>query len=182
MDGFKPVVKMKTGGSVAKAVEKSRTGKMGGEMHSDVKEDKKVVKKAINMHDDQLHEGAKTDLSKLKKGGRCKKDGGKVRKYNCGGNVKKMADGGLSDMMAASQAAGSANTMPQNAMTAEMLKRKKMAADAMRASAGGGMQGGMMAPPAGGMTGPAPAGPAAAAPAAPAAMPPMKRGGKAKKK
>ena len=47
--------------------------------HEDVKMDKKVVKKAVKMHDDQLHGGKKTNLSKLKTGG-------------C---VKKMASGGL---------------------------------------------------------------------------------------
>ena len=53
----------------------------GGEMkHEDIKMDKKVAKKAIGMHDKQLHGGKKTDLSKL-----------------CGGGkVKKMAGGGLS--------------------------------------------------------------------------------------
>lgn len=161
MDGFKKIIKMKTGGSVSKAVAASEEKKMRAGAHSDIKEDKKIVKKAFNMHDDQQHEG-RTDLSGLKKGGRCKKSGGSLRKfaagglteelakgkkrprpseppggvepddvpysgYKKGGKIKKMADGGLSDMMAASQAAGSSNTMPQNAMTAEMLKRKKMA-------------------------------------------------------
>lgn len=37
--------------------------------HDDVKEDKKMVKKAIGMHDKQLHGGKKTDLKGLKKGG-----------------------------------------------------------------------------------------------------------------
>lgn len=37
--------------------------------HEDVKEDKKMVKKAIGMHDKQLHKGKKTDLKGLKKGG-----------------------------------------------------------------------------------------------------------------
>jgi len=42
----------------------------GGSMHDDVVEDKKLIKKAIKMHDDQLHGGKKTSLSKLKKGGK----------------------------------------------------------------------------------------------------------------
>jgi len=46
----------------------------------DVAQDKKMIKKAFKMHDDQLHERKHTDLSKLKKGGK----------------VKKMADGKLS--------------------------------------------------------------------------------------
>jgi hypothetical protein len=41
--------------------------------HDDIKEDKKLIKKAFKMHDDQLHEHKKTNLSKLKKGGKIKK-------------------------------------------------------------------------------------------------------------
>jgi len=33
----------------------------------DLAQDKKIVKKAVNMHDKQLHGGKKTDLTKLKK-------------------------------------------------------------------------------------------------------------------
>ena len=43
--------------------------KKGGMAHSDVKMDKKVVKKAVGMHDKQQHAGKKTNLSKLAKGG-----------------------------------------------------------------------------------------------------------------
>jgi hypothetical protein len=43
--------------------------KGGAVKHSDVKMDKKVVKKAVKMHDDQLHGGKKTNLTKLKSGG-----------------------------------------------------------------------------------------------------------------
>ena len=44
--------------------------KAGGEVkHEDIKMDKKVVKKAVAMHDKQLHGGKKTDLKGLKKGG-----------------------------------------------------------------------------------------------------------------
>jgi hypothetical protein len=44
--------------------------KKGGSVkHSDVAMDKKVVKKAVKMHDDQLHGGKKTNLTKLKSGG-----------------------------------------------------------------------------------------------------------------
>jgi hypothetical protein len=44
--------------------------KEGGEVkHEDIKMDKKVAKKAIAMHDKQLHGGKKTDLTALKKGG-----------------------------------------------------------------------------------------------------------------
>ena len=87
MDGFKPTVKMKCGGSVSKAVAKAKGGVVE-RTTSDIKEDKKIAKKAINLHDDQLHEGKKTDLSTLKKGGRCKKTGGTVRKYAAGGLIE----------------------------------------------------------------------------------------------
>jgi hypothetical protein len=43
-----------------------------GGMHEDVKMDKKVVKKAVGMHEKQLHGGKKSNLTKLKSGGSCK--------------------------------------------------------------------------------------------------------------
>ena len=44
--------------------------KMGmGGMHKDIKMDKKVAKKAIGMHEKQLHAGKKSNLTKLAKGG-----------------------------------------------------------------------------------------------------------------
>lgn len=91
MDGFKPVVKMKCGGSVSKAVAKCKGGRMkeGGAVDkADIAQDKKIVKKAMGMHDDQQHE-KRTDLSGLKKGGRCKKTGGTVRKYAAGGLIER---------------------------------------------------------------------------------------------
>ena len=175
MEGFKPVIKMKTGGSVSKAVAAHEKKEMAAEqkgMHTDVKEDKKLVKKAINIHDDQLHEGAKTDLSKLKKGGRCKKEGGTVRKYKCGGEVKKMAIGGLTD------------PTTQAVVNADVLRRRKSG------QLGAAQAGGIAAPNA--VPGAAPAAPAAA-PTAPVgqptapntgAQPPgpvMKKGGNVKK-
>ena len=78
---FKTIVKMKTGGSVAKAAEYAKRDRK--EVDADIAQDKKIVKKAIGMHDKQQHE-APTDLSKLKKGGRAKKEVGTVKKY-CGG-------------------------------------------------------------------------------------------------
>ena len=92
MDGFKKIVKMKTGGSV-----KSQAYCEGGRMHkkagggvdkADIEQDKKIVKKAFSMHDNQLHDGEKTDLTNLKKGGRTKKAVGTVKKYKVGGSVK----------------------------------------------------------------------------------------------
>lgn len=37
--------------------------------HDDVAQDKKMIKKAVRMHDDQMHEGKKTSMKGLKKGG-----------------------------------------------------------------------------------------------------------------
>jgi hypothetical protein len=39
------------------------------DMKMDKAQDKKMVKKAVGMHDKQLHGGKKTDLAALKKGG-----------------------------------------------------------------------------------------------------------------
>lgn len=51
-----------------------------GEMKKDLAQDKKMVKKAVGMHDKQMHGGKKTNLATLKKGGM---------------PMKKMASGGL---------------------------------------------------------------------------------------
>ena len=70
------------------AADKGKTFARGGQMkHDDLMEDKKLIKKAIGMHDKQEHKGSKTDLSKLKKGGATKCCGG--------GKIKKMASGGF---------------------------------------------------------------------------------------
>jgi hypothetical protein len=53
--------------------------KEGGMTHDDMKQDKKMIKKAVKMHDDQLHGGKSTDLKGLKKGGKCMANGGYVR-------------------------------------------------------------------------------------------------------
>jgi hypothetical protein len=60
---------------------KSALLKEGGYMKDDMKQDKSMVKKAVGMHDKQLHGGKKTDLAKLKKGGKtsCYANGGYVR-------------------------------------------------------------------------------------------------------
>jgi hypothetical protein len=42
-------------------------------MDSDMAQDKKLIKKAIAMHDKQEHKGEHTNLSKLRKGGMAKK-------------------------------------------------------------------------------------------------------------
>ena len=73
----------KTGGSVAAFTKRDRKETDS----ADIAQDKKIVKKALAMHDKQEHPGEKTDLSKLRKGGRAKKDCGTVRKYKAGGGV-----------------------------------------------------------------------------------------------
>jgi hypothetical protein len=87
MEGFKTLPKgvpcYKEGGSVYKSRHAEKS-----EMSEDIAKDKKVVKKAFAMHDKQEHPGEKTDLSKLKKGGRAKKcGGGTVNRYKAGGSV-----------------------------------------------------------------------------------------------
>ena len=49
-----------------------------GEMKEDLAQDKKMVKKAIGMHDKQMHGGKKTNLAGLKKGGVASAD---MKKY-----------------------------------------------------------------------------------------------------
>jgi hypothetical protein len=69
--------------------------------HEDIKMDKKTVKKAVGMHDKQMHGGKKTDLSALKKGGMAGKhvmSGGKVMKDSAMAKMPKMAKGGCAKM------------------------------------------------------------------------------------
>lgn len=87
MEGFKKQPKMqcfKEGGQVKYETRKQHKE----EVSADIAQDKKIIKKAFKMHDEQEHKGEKTDLSKLKKGGRAKKDCGSVRKYKAGGSVE----------------------------------------------------------------------------------------------
>lgn len=126
MEGFKQFKKVqcfKEGGTVQRKIENFEKRERKVEEKDDMAQDKKVVKKAFSIHDKQQHE-EKTDLSKLKAGGRAKKAVGTVKKFEkasgeygakkttgdkknikeakqfkpvklCGGkSVKKMADGG----------------------------------------------------------------------------------------
>jgi hypothetical protein len=72
--------------------------KSGGMAHSDMKMDKKVVKKAVGMHEKQLHGGKKSDMSKLKSGGMAVKKmargGGIEKKGKTQGTMIKMKRGG----------------------------------------------------------------------------------------
>jgi len=64
--------------------DKGRKFKEGGDtMKDDIKQDKAMAKKAVGMHEKQLHGGKKSNLSTLK----C---GGKVAKYAEGGKVGKV--------------------------------------------------------------------------------------------
>lgn len=87
MEDFKRIVKMKTGGSVSKAIEAYEKRERKVEEKADEAQDKKIVKKAFSMHDTQQHE-KKTDLKGLKCGGRAKKAQGTVKKYKTGGTVE----------------------------------------------------------------------------------------------
>jgi len=91
MDGFKKLPKQiacfKEGGSIQRSVENFTKRDRKEIPEADVKQDKKIVKKAFGIHDAQLHDGEKTDLSNLKKGGRAKKAMGTVKKYKAGGSV-----------------------------------------------------------------------------------------------
>jgi hypothetical protein len=80
-------------------------GMAKSDMKMDMAQDKKMIKKAVGMHDKQMHGGKKTDMSTLKKGGMAKKmaaggmpmvekDGKKVPAFAADG-VGKMAKGGM---------------------------------------------------------------------------------------
>lgn len=68
---------LKHGGKVKHAYSR------GGSVHPDLKEDKALIKRAFGMHDTQLHEPKRTDLSGLRRGGMAT-----VKKYSHGGKVK----------------------------------------------------------------------------------------------
>ena len=68
---------MKKGGMAKKKMKMMGMGyKEGGK--ADMAQDKKTAKKAVGMHEKQLHGGKKSDLAKLKHGGmaKCAKGGG----------------------------------------------------------------------------------------------------------
>lgn len=72
---------------------KTELFKKGGEIMDkmDIKQDKKIVKKAIGMHDKQMHAGKKTNMSKLAKGGGVESKGKTKGKMiaMCGGGMSK---------------------------------------------------------------------------------------------
>jgi hypothetical protein len=72
---------------------KTELFKNGGETmdKKDIKQDKAIVKKAVTMHDKQLHGGKKTNLTKLAKGGGVESKGKTKGKMiaMCGGGMTK---------------------------------------------------------------------------------------------
>jgi hypothetical protein len=99
---------MKKGGMAKKGM------KEGG--MADMAQDKKTVKKAVGMHEKQLHGGKKSDLAKLK-------HGGKVKKMAMGGPAmpdRGNAGGAMRGLERA--AAMSGRTMPTTGRPAMMKK------------------------------------------------------------
>jgi len=80
---------------------KNQLFKKGGEAmdKTDIKQDKAIVKKAVGMHDKQMHGGKKTDMSKLAKGGcatkKMAKGGGVEVKGKTKGKNIAMCGGGM---------------------------------------------------------------------------------------
>jgi hypothetical protein len=70
--------------------DKGKKFKEGGMMDKkDLAQDKKTAKKAVGMHEKQLHGGKKSDLAALKKGGMAKmKKGGSCKGYAKGGGIE----------------------------------------------------------------------------------------------
>jgi hypothetical protein len=155
MEDFKSIIKMKSGGSVDKAIEAYEKRERKTKVSGDIAQDKTIVKKGVKQHEENLHKGQpKTEL-KLKTGGRAKKECGTVKKYKTGGTVenaygtpktdkdikdiantkrqkpKKMQMGGMSGPAMAAGAAGAAgNAMAPSAATGQMpmteLEKRRM--------------------------------------------------------
>jgi hypothetical protein len=96
--------------------------KEGGAMKSDMKQDKAMVKKAVGMHDKQMHGGKSTDMDKLKKGGMpmVMKDGKKMPAF-----AAKKA--GMGRGMTADKA-GRAMSAPTPDMMGRAMAKRPMAA------------------------------------------------------
>jgi hypothetical protein len=71
--------------------------KEGGVMKNDMMQDKAMAKKAIGMHESQLHGGKKSNLTKLAKGGSASsRADGCAMKGKTKGMMVKMKSGGMS--------------------------------------------------------------------------------------
>jgi hypothetical protein len=78
---------MKKGGMAKKKMKMGGMAyKEGGE--ADMAQDKKMAKKAVGMHEKQLHGGKKSDLAKLKTGGMAKMKSGGMAKCARGGGIE----------------------------------------------------------------------------------------------
>ena len=101
----------------------------GGAM-KDMKQDKAMVKKAVGMHDKQMHGGKKTDMGALKKGGMpmVMKDGKKIPAFA----AKK---GGMPPGMMGK--AGRAMSAPSPDMMGRAMAKRPMAAEAPMMNKGG---------------------------------------------
>ena len=78
---------MKKGGMAKKKMNMgSMAYKEGGK--ADMAQDKKMAKKAVGMHEKQLHGGKKSDLAKLKMGGMAKMKSGGMAKCAKGGGIE----------------------------------------------------------------------------------------------
>jgi hypothetical protein len=70
--------------------------KEGGVMKNDMMQDKMMAKKAVGMHESQLHGGKKSNLTKLAKGGSASsRADGCVSKGKTKGTMIKMKSGGM---------------------------------------------------------------------------------------
>lgn len=93
-DSDMPKKKMNMGGMAYKeggcTTKKMKMGGMaykeGGKL--DMAQDKKMAKKAVGMHESQLHGGKKSDLAKLKTGGMAKMKSGGMAKCAKGGGIE----------------------------------------------------------------------------------------------
>ena len=139
MEDFKSIIKMKSGGSVDKAIEAYEKRERKTKVSDDIAQDKTIVKKGVKQHEANLHKGEpKTEL-KLKTGGRAKKDCGTVKKYKTGGTVENAygspkTDKDIKDI---------ANTKRQKPKKMQMggLSGQGAVSDAERASLAGAMGG-----------------------------------------
>lgn len=75
---------------------RGQTFKEGGAMKNDMMQDKAMAKKAVGMHESQLHGGKKSNLTKLAKGGSASsRADGCATKGKTKGTMIKMKSGGM---------------------------------------------------------------------------------------
>lgn len=105
MDGFKKIVKMKTGGLVKsqesgkKADAPAAVTKRPTFKGSDVAKEKSKPAGHKDPYIKSKESGKTADFPSAAVKGRNKKSSGTVSKFKCGGGVKKMADGGILDTL-----------------------------------------------------------------------------------